>query len=214
MSFVISSVLPFPNIAWWCFVLNYETVAWDLSEHFEKMTYRNRYYLAAANGLAKLSIPIHKGRDHHAVMNDVLISYAQDWQTQHWRTIVSAYNRSPYFEFYASSLEKLFLQKFDKLIDFNLASIHWLTRQLELSFKEETISVFRKEYPAAVDLRNMKPELEERSDRDFPLYYQVFQERNGFTPNLSIIDLLFSEGPLTKKWLKENKESVVSLMKP
>src|SRR5688572_763281 len=108
MSFVISSLLPFPRISWWCHVLEVEKVCWDLGEHFEKMSYRNRFIISAANGPLKLSIPLQGGRDQRAAMKDILVSNDQDWQKQHWRTLVSAYNRSPYFEFYAISLEQLF----------------------------------------------------------------------------------------------------------
>jgi len=210
MAFVISSVLPFPNILWWCRVADATMVQWELHEHFEKMTYRNRYYLAGGNGLLQLSIPIQGGRERKSVVSSTKIASGEKWQQQHWRTIVSAYNNAPYFEFFAASLEQLFLRPYSGLAAFNLAGIHWLKMQLGLSFDERNTAAYEKNYPDAfVDLRSMKPGPERCTDCDFPPYYQVFQERNGFLPNLSVLDLLFAEGRYAKDWIMQNKDAVI-----
>jgi len=211
MSFVISSVLPFPNILWWCKIQVVQTVCWDISEYFEKMSYRNRYYIAGAGGILKMSLPIEGGRERKAIINNVHIASAEDWQKRHWRTITTAYNNAPYFEYYAATLEKLFMQKFDKLADFSIASVQWLKLQTGISFDEQWATTYHKQYPDSIyDLRTMKPGYETCDRCDFPLYYQAFMERTGFIPNLSLLDLLFAEGPFTKKWLEENKETVIS----
>jgi hypothetical protein len=209
MSFVISSVLPFPSITWWAFVVQAESICWDLAEHFEKMTYRNRYYLATANGLLKLSIPLQKGRDQRALMKDVIISYDENWQMQHWRTIVSAYNRSAYFEHYSHSLEKLFSNPYSSLVEYNLSSVHWLMKQIGLQVNDETTEIYKKNYPDDVtDLRTIKPQKDGIGAKGFPEYYQLFQERNGFLPDLSLLDLLFTEGPHTLKWIRERQDGL------
>ncbi len=190
-------------------MLDKEVVQWDVAEHFEKMTYRNRYCVAGANGLIKLSIPMLHGRDQRSSMTDMGISNIENWQKQHWRTLVSAYNRSPYFEHYAMPLERLFATTYDKLVDFNLASIQWLLEQLGLKYKTEFQTVYQKNYDGQCDLRMMRPGLENMSETDFPAYAQVFSERIGFKPNLSLLDLLFSEGPLTLRWLRDNKDAVI-----
>src|SRR5688500_3069472 len=92
MSFVISSLQPFPSINWWGRVLETDRVLWDIAEHFEKMSFRNRYAISTANGLVKLSVPLLGGRDQRSAVKDIIVSNVQDWQTQHWRTLVSAYN--------------------------------------------------------------------------------------------------------------------------
>jgi hypothetical protein len=210
MAFVISSVIPFPNIFWWCKVLQADEVVWDVQEHFEKMTFRNRYHIAGANGLLKMSIPIHGGREHKSVMGETRIANQDNWQKQHWRTIVSAYSNTPYFEFYRDSLEQLFNTSFEKLADFNLAAIHWLKQQLNIYFHEEKTEQYRKEYPDALfDLRQFQFAKETFQPSSFsnssnlPTYHQVFEERNGFIPNLSLLDLLFAEGPYALRWLRE-----------
>ena len=190
------------------------TVKWELHEHFEKMSYRNRYYIAGGNGLMKMSIPIQGGREHKSVMEHTTIADTDNWRQKHWRTLVSAYSNAPYFEFYADSLEKIFTDQHENLTAFNLQTIHWLKQQIDISFSEERTSFYQKEYRDALfDLRRMKPGLEDCTICDFPPYYQVFQERNGFIPNLSLLDLLFAEGPYTLRWLKENCEAVIKWSK-
>lgn len=202
--------MPFPNIKWWCYILDQDTVKFDGSEYFEKMTFRNRYYVATANGAIKLSIPMRNGRDQKIEMTKALISYDHNWQLQHWRTLVSAYNRSPYFEFYAASLEQLFTNKYDSLITFNLASIQWLKQQLGLSFAEEITTIYQKEYGEnIIDLRKMKPVKDEKKEDDYPKYFQVFEDKVGFIENLSMLDLLFAEGPYALSWIKENKKNLI-----
>lgn len=207
MSFVISSLLPFPNIAWWCRTLD-QTVVFDLGERFEKMSYRNRYYIAGANGVITLSIPVEGGRNNRTPMNALQISNAQDWQKQHWRTLYSAYNRSPFFGHYAPSLEKLFTTPFTHLTTFNRKTLDWLSAHAGLKLTAE----FRDTYQKAedrTDLRLMKPGLETAAGTEFPAYFQVFGERAGFHPNLSILDLLFTEGPYAGHWLRSNASAVL-----
>lgn len=204
MSFVISSALPFPNIYWFKQVVQAGSVLWDGKEHFEKMSYRNRYYIATASGALTLSIPIEQGRDQRAVMEDINISYREDWQKQHWRTIVSAYGRSPYFSHYEPELEPLFTTRYEKLYNYNLATIHWLLKQLRVSLEEHTTDSYQKKYEGAVaDLRLLKPK-DEITAAAFKPYTQVFADRTGFLTNMSMLDLLFSEGPYALQYLNNN----------
>lgn len=214
MQAVVGSLIPFPNILWWYQIMDAGSIIWDLAEHFQKMTYRNRYYISGSNGLIQLSIPLVKGRDQRTVMKDVLICNKDRWQVQHWRTITSVYKRSPYFDHYEPSLYQLFEDRFEKLSDFNLASVHWLKRQLKLPFEETITDVFNKTYPEDVfDLRNkLKPGIE-RQPLSGIAYYQVFAERTGFLPNLSMLDLLFSEGPHSLQWIKHNGDTIENWQK-
>jgi hypothetical protein len=209
---LVSSYIPFPNISWWALAQN-RTVHFDGSEHFEKMTYRNKYFISGANGGIQLSIPLQKGREQRTIINDVLIDNAQRWQRQHWRTIVSVYNRTPFFEHYEPSLRQLFEVQYEKLVDFNLATIQWLQLQLKCKVETEYTTVYQKRYESALDLRQgFKPGIEKKGTATEP-YYQVFSDRNGFLPNLSMLDLLFAEGPNAMKWVKEKNELIQSWLK-
>ena len=174
-------------------VVHADTVIFDASEHFEKMTDRNRYHICGANNSVLLSIPLVNGRNQHIPMNTVQIHNADRWQTQHWRTLVSVYKRSPYFWHYENSLQALFERPFTNLVDFNKVALDWVKKELKLNYKDEQAANYIKQYPPEiVDLRKTGKTGEEVI---VPKYHQVFEDRIGFIPNLSILDLLFSEGP-------------------
>lgn len=201
---VLSSVLPFPPLPWWKQVMKTGIVVWDVAEHFEKMSFRNRYYIAAAHGKHCLSIPLTKGREQRTSMMDVIIADRESWQQQHWRTLFSAYNRSPYFEYYKDELETLFLRKHERLIDFNLATVHWAKKQLGIDIDEKITDHYQETDEDVWDIRNMKPR-----DLDilpFTAYNQVFADRNGFIPHLSILDLLFNEGNYATTYLRKPED--------
>lgn len=204
MATVVSPIIPFPNMQWWKLVAANPNVVWDEAEHFEKMTYRNRYYVTGPNGLIQLSIPLQHGRNQRCPMAEVIISNKERWQIQQWRTLVSVYNRSPYFSFYATTLEPLFLQPYIHLVDFNMATIQWLKQQLSLSFTETKTVSYKKEYDNnTIDIRKtFRPGMEKNAQQQAAPYYQLFSERNGFIPNLSMLDLLFSDGPGSMHTLK------------
>lgn len=204
MAVVLSSYIPFPCISCWAAIAGNETLLLDGYEHFEKMTYRNRYYLAGANGLLTLSIPLQHGREQRAAMKDVRIDNKTRWQTQPWRTIVSAYKRAPYFDHYEPSLEKLFTTPYEHLIDANIASILWLRDQLRLNFNTTFTTEYLPQHPGVdIDLRR---HMKRKPSAGFPPYYQLFADRIGFQPDLSILDLLFSEGPHTMAWINKRRE--------
>jgi len=212
LSLVVSSVMPFPNIQWWCYVINVDKIVWDLGEHYEKMSARNRYEIATANGKLKLSIPLKNGRDQRTKMCELEISNVENWQQQHWRTLYSAYNRSPYFEHYASLLKPFFSNRFDSIRDFNITSINWVMKQIGLMMEMEFIfSYVKGDTENVPDLRLLSNKSLLSEPTEFPIYNQVFKERNGFLPNLSILDLLFSEGPYTLQFLKKHKQQIMSL---
>ncbi|MBS1584142.1 MAG: WbqC family protein [Bacteroidetes bacterium] len=210
MAVALSSYIPFPCVSWWAAIAGNDTLLLDGYEHFEKMTYRNRYYLAGANGLLTLSIPLQHGREQRAAMKDVRIDNKTRWHTQQWRTIVSAYRRAPYFDHYEPSLEKLFTQPYEYLIDANIASILWFREQLRLNFNIAFTTEYVPQHPGVnIDLRrNMK----RKPRANFPQYYQLFADRIGFQPDLSVLDLLFSEGPHTMAWINKHREILLETL--
>lgn len=172
----------------------------DGHEHYQKMTERNRYRISGANNSILLSVSLENGREQRLPMNQVKIANTDRWQVQHWRTLLSVYNRSPYFEHYEPELEQLYRTEFTHLVTFNKVAMDWTMRQLRLATKMTEAERFLKEYPAHYqDLRQHKT-----YSTQTPQYHQIFMDRLGFVPNLSILDLLFSEGPGAGAWLSKH----------
>jgi hypothetical protein len=179
----------------------------EAMEHYPKQTYRNRAVIYTANGPLLLSIPIKKGSGEHTLTKEVRISNDHPWQRMHWMSIETAYRSSAYFEFYEEELRPFYEKKYDLLIDFNTELFEYLNKLLKLELLINFTTEYTKHYPLQVtDFRNTF------DPRTTPLitlpilkpYYQVFSEKHGFIPNLSIIDLIFNCGPDSKKYLKDD----------
>ncbi|MBC7555287.1 MAG: WbqC family protein [Taibaiella sp.] len=207
MQTIVSSLLPFPPVTWWASAIWAESILLDRAENFEKMSYRNKYRIAGSNNVVQLSVPLVKGRNQRQIMSGILIHNEEHWQVQHWRTLTSVYKRSPFWEFYETSLNVIFETEYTYLIDFNRATIDWVLRQLKVLPSIIEINEYKSDYGSdAFDLRSMKPAQESENYSAFPRYYQVFEDRIGFQPNMSILDLLFNMGPAAKAWLQQYRE--------
>jgi hypothetical protein len=191
----------FPCITVSKILSNHSHIGILLYEPFRKMSFQNRCIIPTANGLVGLSVPLVGGRDNKLPMGKVRIDNKQRWQIIHWRTITSAYNRSPFFEFYAHSLERVFQTEVEFLHEWNGLVFSWLTNQLKLSLFVENIDVIsegpRIEQPMPSNYQ------EERFVAGLPEYQQVFQDRHGFTPNVSSMDLLSCTGPQAAQLLQQ-----------
>lgn len=199
---MISSSIPFPPVYWWITACQSKTLTIDIAEHYQKMSYRNRYYLAAPEGKILMSLPLENGRNQRVPMKDVRLSDETNWQSNQWKTIVSLYNRSPFFEYFEHHFKPLFDKPFETLHDFNIAGIDKINKLLKLGLVIETTDAFIKEYPESVtDLRNSMVPQKEPIEMNDIVYYQVFEDRVGFQPNCSILDLLFCEGMAARELL-------------
>jgi len=180
--------------------VNYEFLI-EKEEHFPKQTYRNRTRIYSPNGPLDLFLPVIKGSKYHTKIKDVKISYDFKWQRLHWLSLESCYRNSAYFEYYEDELAPFYQKKFDFLFDYNLELLQWIFRALKKSPELNFTTEYIKEVPAELDYRSKlhfkTPELV------FPAkpYYQVFEDRSGFLPNMSIVDLLFNQGPQAKNYL-------------
>lgn len=173
----------------------------EKEEHFPKQTYRNRARIYSPNGHLDLIIPVIRGANVHTKMKDVKISNDFNWQRLHWKSFESCYRNSAYFEFYEDEFSRFYHQKFEYLFDYNLELLQWLFKQLK---KEATIGFtteYIKEVDPALDFRTKIHFKNAINTADFKPYFQVFDDREGFKPNLSIVDLLFNQGPQTKSYL-------------
>ncbi|HLY68866.1 MAG TPA: WbqC family protein, partial [Puia sp.] len=157
----------------------YTNIRFEQYESFQKMSFRNRCVIAGANGKIMLSIPLQHGREQKTLMKDVRISYAQRWQKDHWKTIQSCYNKSPWFEFYRDGLQELYGRHFNFLLDWNFVCLDWSLNQLSMPQNYLLTHEFIKKYDETVaDWRNkILPRNYEDTE---PLRYnQVFVERTG-----------------------------------
>jgi len=180
-------------------LLKYDEIYIESCENYTKQTYRNRCIIYGANGRLPLSIPVLKGDEHKTLIRNVRIDNDKNWQSLHWRGIESAYRSSPFFEFYIDDLAGFYTEKYDFLFDFNIEILNKILSLLEVSV---TIRLTNEFNPVAAenvdDMRDfIHPKKPYQSDYAFsPVYYkQVFSDKHGFLANLSIIDLIFNEGP-------------------
>ncbi len=178
--------LPYlPPISWFSAMLQQRPVIIEREENFVKSTYRNRCEIAGANGKQILSIPIEGGRDHHQLYKNVRISYTSDWQRIHWNAIKSAYGSAPFFEHYAEKLQPFYEKQYELLFDYNYQLLRTVLAMVKP--KQHTYDIqFTTQFLGGV----IVPPSGVRGS-----YHQTFADRNGFIPDLSIIDLLFHEGP-------------------
>lgn len=198
---VVLSTAPFAPMPWWQQLTGNNQVAIDLGEHYQKMSLRNRYYLASATGRQLLSIPLEKGRHQRVPVADVRIAYNEDWQLLHWKTIISLYRRSPYFEYMEHLLLPLYQQKHTFLHEWNQTSMDFVNKFLNLKINWQNLSTYQQQFDAGVaDCRFGKDSIT-ADDQKYRPYYQVFSDRVGFLPNCSILDLLFCEGKAAVSWL-------------
>ena len=169
-------------------------------DHFVKQTYRNRCVIATANGTQTLTVPIERYDGTKCPMRDIRISDHGNWRHLHWNALVSAYGETPFFEFYADDLRPFFEKRHTFLFDLNLDIMHTMCQLLDVrpqvTLSEQYI-VLPSENDAVVDFREAIRPKHPLPDADFnpTPYYQVRAQRHGFLPNLSILDLLFNEGP-------------------
>src|SRR5690554_2896962 len=205
---VLLSTACFAPVQYFSKLEQFESIYIEQHEHFHKQTYRNWYEILAANGRLSLVVPVVKGRGRKIKITGLQISYDTEWQRNHWRTIFSAYNSSPFFEYYRDDLLPFFEKPWKFLFDYNMAAIELFCDLLELeadirlttgfeSIPADTLNfreaISPKPHKAGIDT-NFLPES----------YTQVFSDRYGFIPNLSILDLLFNEGPNGIQVLQES----------
>ncbi|WP_129715720.1 WbqC family protein [Pedobacter sp. SYP-B3415] len=190
-----------PSVDYFRLLANHDgAVVLEQHEHFPKQTYRNRASIYSPNGRLDLTVPVVKGSKVHTKVKDVKISYDFDWRRLQRLSLESCYRNSAYFEYYEDELMTFFDKKPVFLFDLNLELTTWLLRKLKLDVPFSLSAA----YEHANDGQDFRSSIHPK--KESPLapgesYYQVFGERHGFIPNLSIIDLLFSKGPQSKAYL-------------
>ena len=189
----------FGPISYWKQIIN-SNILWDVHQNYVKQSYRNRTFIHSANGLHKLTIPVKHSKIKFPMLN-AEIDNKIAWQKNHWRSIQTAYSSSPFFEFYKDSLEQVYNKKYTYLVKFNFDMIKLVFEWLDIEFKLKLSKEYKVVYDDSLDLRK-KIENQKHSISKNKIYNQVFFEKNGFLNDLSIIDLIFNEGPNSLSYLK------------
>lgn len=191
----------FSPISQYASIFSSESVVFEVEDNFQKQTYRNRCYIYGANGKLLLNIPVKnsslKGRKK---TKDTLVENDFPWQTQHFKSLQSAYRASPFFEFFEDDLAPIFNKKYKYLQDINIDTFLFVTDALQISQEyikttKYEVQTTKKDYR---DLAIAKSEIDFKTNT----YIQMFDHKHGFIPNLSILDLLFMEGANTISFLE------------
>lgn len=189
-------------ISYYALLLSADKIEIELHEHFQKQTPRSRCSIYSPNGLQQLIIPL-DGRKDKSLTRDIKISNENPWQKLHWRSLESAYRSSPYFEFYEHDLIEFYANKYELLFEFNNSLQNKILELLKIK-KEFSYTLEYKKIPTGIaDHRDHLTKKNLNLSNNFPRYIQVFEDKHGFLPNLSIADLLFNLGPDSVDYLKQ-----------
>jgi hypothetical protein len=172
----------------------------EKEEHFPKQTYRNRANIYSPDGALSLVVPVIKGSKTHTKIKDVRISYDFRWQRLHWMSLESCYRRSAYFEYYEDQFAPFYQKHYDFLFDYNRELLQLLLKLTKINVPLQFTDTYEGEYPGLADMRYTMSAKTMPAAEQKP-YFQVFEERSGFLKNLSIVDLLFNQGPQAINYL-------------
>lgn len=184
----------FPSISHYVAMAQAEELVFEVEDNFQKQTNRNRMYIHSANGIQMLNIPIkHNKEGLHQKFKEVEIEYAFGWQKQHFKSLEAAYRTSPYFEYFEDDIRSLFEKQHKYMLDLNLEIHEVITECLGVDWKYRKTEEYLKEVSVdVIDFRTLANG--KKDENQFEPYIQVFDDKNGFLNNLSILDLLFNEG--------------------
>ena len=189
-----------PPLSWVKTAVKAGKVTIEAHESYSRQTFRNRCRLVTANGLVSLSIPVVKHSGQKTKTKDVKIFYGDPWQRSHWRTIDAAYSNSPFYLYYKDELAPFFRHKYQFLIDLNMALCEKLFDLIGVDIYMRQTEKYEVRPEGIRDLRDaFYPK--KKNDIELPPYSQVFEERQGFIRDLSIIDLLFNMGNESRLFL-------------
>jgi len=194
----------FPSIAQCIAMVQAKSVTFEVCDNYQKQTYRNRMNIYGAHGKMPLTVPVVYSQKNRQLYKDIIISNDENWQDIHWKSIQSAYSSSPFFEFYEHDLVHLFSEEATNLMDFNFKCFDAILECLQHELPFDTSTEFEPNPSNRTDYRHL---VDNRKETDQPLrpYVQVFDDKHGFIPNLSILDLIFNEGPNALLYLEKQQ---------
>ena len=196
----IFSTAYFPCISYMARFLAEDEPVVEIWETYHKQTYRNRCCVMTANGVESMSVPVVKVNGNHTMTKDMMISPIENWQHIHSRCLESAYKASPYFDHYYDYLRPIFEGHFERLVDLNDAALKAVFKMLKVN--KEIVHTTDYVRESDDDLRKVFTPKKPFDSKLFPIYYQVFSEKFPFASDLSVLDLIFNEGPEAMNYLK------------
>ena len=190
----------FPSVSHFVAMAKADSITLEMDDNFQKQTNRNRMYIYSPNGIQLLNIPVkHSATNRHQKTRDIKLETAFDWQKQHFKSLEAAYRSSPFFEYFEDALLPVYEKKHEFLMDLNLETMAIVSKCLRMDLVFEKTSEYFSETP----LTDFRPLANGKKDNlQFEPYPQVFQEKEGYLNNLSILDLLFNEGRHALDYLK------------
>ena len=183
----------FPNIHQFIQIIKANNILFEVSDNYQKQTFRNRTYIYGANGKLGLFIPVIHTHKNRELFKDVKISYESNWMDLHLKSLQSAYRSSPYFEYFEDDFIKLYSEKEKFLADFNIKCIKLISNLLDLDLDFKISNEYVEKTNDIIDLRDLSNARKEKKI-ETPKYIQVFESKHGYLNNLSTLDLIFSEG--------------------
>jgi len=206
---VLLSTAYFPPITWFAALIKSAVAKLETCETYTKQSYRNRCHIIGPNGLQVLTVPVNKPFGNQTKTTQITLARHSNWQRTHWRAIETAYNTSPFFLFYRDRFHEVLFADHTHLFALNQALINMILGYLGLPVEIGFTKEFEKEPQDLTDIRNIiHPKKPLPKQINFPVYTQVFNAKHDFIPNLSIIDLLFNEGPASLDYLNEVVENL------
>jgi hypothetical protein len=195
----------FPPVHYMALIARSDEILIEKEENYLKQTFRNRCYILSSNGPMVLSVPVLLGSFHKTALKDIKIDYSKRWQQIHTRGITSSYKSSAYYLFYYDHIEKVINRNHKYLIDLNTDALETLLRITGLTTNVSYTTAFEPAGKAAYDFRyEITPKKKIRGTIfNLTEYYQVFKNKSGFVPGLSILDLIFNAGPDSVSYLNE-----------
>jgi len=183
----------FPNIHQFTQIIKANNILFEVSDNYQKQTFRNRTYIYGANGKLGLFIPVIHTHKQRELFKDVKISYESNWMDLHLKSLQSAYRSSPYFEYFEDDFIKLYSEKEKFLVDFNIKCIKLIYKLLDIDLNFKISNEYIEKTNEIIDLRGLSNARKQKTI-ETPKYIQVFESKHGYLNNLSILDLIFSEG--------------------
>ena len=193
----------FGPISWYSRLLRTENWRIDDTEHYEKQTTRNHCLIATANGVQKLTVPVEKSsrseeggaRNEPLLTREVRLSDHGKWRTEHWNAICTAYGESPFFDYYADDLRPFFEHRdWEFLFDYDIAIFEKMLELVGIAPKGQGVQEFRSSGVQTIESSTVNSQLSTLNFQLGGAYWQVYQQRHGFLPDLSILDLLCCMG--------------------